>query len=81
MQSLILRGIPLDSHIFSRIRNFHIIIPPLLSRTSFKSHMFSEALFSKNWTPYGGKTFLEPLKFNLMAEIPFTFLWALFLFI
>lgn len=78
--ALLIRGVPLDGSILDRIRNIPFVINLLLFRTNYLSMKFAEALFSKNWTPFGTKTVLHPLKFFQKENIPI-FLLLLFLVI
>ncbi len=59
--ALLVRGVPLDGNLFERIKNIPFVINLLLFRTNYQTMKFSEALFAKNWTPYGTKTWLYPL--------------------
>lgn len=81
--ALLIRGVPLDGNLFEKIKNLPFIIKLLLVRTNYLTMKFTEALFAKNWTPYGTKTWLYPLnvieKQNLI--ILFFFLLLLLNFI
>ena len=77
--ALLIRGVPLDGSVLDRIKNIPFIISLLLFRTNYLSIRFAEALFSKNWTPFGTKTVLHSLKFFQKENIPIFFLLLLFL--
>ena len=71
--ALLVRGIPLDGNILQKIQNLPILVSVLLFRTNYLTLKFTEALFAKNWSPIGTKTFLHPLniksKINLILEL------------
>ena len=67
---LIIRGVPIEGNIFEKLRNLPLLMNLLVFRTNYIALKFSEALFAKNWSPYGIKTFYKPLniksKLNLL---------------
>lgn len=78
--ALLIRGVPLDGSLLDRIKNIPFVINLLLFRTNYLSIRFAEALFSKNWTPFGTKTVLHPLKFLQKENIPILLLLFFMLF-
>ena len=67
--ALLIRGVPLDGNLFEKIINLPFITNLLLFRTNYLTMKFTEALFAKNWTPYGTKTFLYPLNIKQKSNV------------
>jgi energy-coupling factor transport system permease protein len=76
--ALLIRGVPIDGNIIQRIRFLPLVISLLIFRTNYLAYKFSEALFSKNWSPYTSKTFFRNLNyFGEKINIIITFLLIL----
>lgn len=67
--ALLIRGVPLDGNYIQKIKNIPFVISLLLFRTNYLALKFSEALFAKNWIPYGTKTWLHPLQIKQKQNV------------
>lgn len=76
--ALLIRGVPLDGSYIDKIKNLPFVISLLLFRTNYLSLKFSEALYSKNWTPFGTKTWLHPLNIKEKINLPILFILICF---
>lgn len=77
--ALLIRGVPLDGSYIQKIKNLPFVINLLLFRTNYLSLKFSEALYSKNWTPHGTKTWLSPLNIKQKINLPIIFILLILL--
>lgn len=74
---IIIRGVPIEGNIIEKLRNLPLLMNLLVFRTNYMALKFSEALFAKNWSPYGIKTFYRPL--NIKSKLNFIIVGLLLL--